>query len=681
MNRSLRKKRKRMALQSLRTRKQGSDSRFEITLQLVKRPVQPLSERLRKPIWCALSAIMLVFYFWTATSSYKPFHPRDTANEFYNQLTDSLLQGHTYLSIPPPPQLLALRNPYDPQANERFRLQDASLYRGRYYLYFGLAPALTLYAPWRILMGKRLSDDVSVTIFCFGGYIFSCLLLFLLLDASQIRAPWFLQGAAVLALGLGQIAPIVLRRPRVYEVAVSAAFCFFFAGLYALARTVLRPGTGRWLPAISALLLGLATASRPQCAIVAILLAFLYAIHLARSRAFNSRRWWTEVARFAIPLAVAGLLIAWYNYARFGNPFELGHRYQVGTLDYFSAKQTALALRLRQLLTSLYYFVLCPINLMPRFPFLELSGAAQPFGDPDLFPVDFFHEPVASFLLITPLSALAFAFPFLAWKRKLLTPEVRDVLTSLLLSSYVLLAIVLTPRSVSPRYELDFVPGLLVAALFLSLFLTVRLPLRWMRTTAAALTCTACFWAVLANMALSVNSYGYPLEKPYNPLFRSIATHFGAGLDAFMQDVAKFHFAATITFPNARSGTREAIFAAGIWERWDLLFVQYQPGSTAIFSFVHAGVSDTQTSPIPVSPGTPHRLTADYSAAEKRLVMRLDDKVILDYPTTFHPTSRDRITVGSIRAGSFRVRDFSGKIQLAPNGLVFVPRPGTPAKS
>jgi len=77
-----------------------------------------------------LSCLIFLFYLWTATSSNRPFHPRDTSQEFYNQLTDSLMQGHTYLAAKPSPQLLALPDPYDPAANERFRLHDASLYQG-----------------------------------------------------------------------------------------------------------------------------------------------------------------------------------------------------------------------------------------------------------------------------------------------------------------------------------------------------------------------------------------------------------------------------------------------------------------------------------------------------------------------------------------------------------------------
>jgi len=638
------------------------------------RTPKPFLERLPRPVWYALSCLVFLFYLWTATSSNRPFHLRDTSHEFYNQLTDSLMQGHVYLAAKPSPQLLALPDPYDPAANERFRLHDASLYRGRYYLYFGVAPALVLYVPWRVLTGQRVSDDIAVTLFSMGGYVFSCLLLFLLLKASKARVPWFLQLAAVCALGLGQMAPIVLRRPRVYEVAVSAAYCFLLGGLYFLARRVALPNARRWLPSLAAVFLGLAAASRPHCSMVALLVAILYGFYLIRIRGLSRRLRLVEFARLALPLATAGVLIGWYNYARFDDPLQFGIRYQVGALNYMK-NGPPLATRLRYIFDSIYYLLLCPPNFMARFPFFELSGAAQPLGDPDLLPTDYFQEPVAGALLISPLFFAGFALPFLVWKRKRLDAEVRAILAGLVICGCAMVAAVCTIPSASARFGLDFVPALLIAGLFLCLWLSVDLPARWMRAAAVALTLGGCAWASAVNLALSVNSYGYPMERPRSQLFRSIATLFGAGPDALMDDVAALRLDATAIFPRAEPGVRETLLATGIYERWDLLFVEYQPAGKAVFGYVHSGVSDTRTAEIPISPGTPHRLIVDYSAVAKRVLVHLDDKAILDFPTTFFPTSRDRVTLGRMRVGRFRLRDFSGRIDAAPGGLVVVSRP------
>jgi hypothetical protein len=71
-----------------------------------------------------------------------------------------------------------------------------------------------------------------------------------------------------------------------------------------------------------------------------------------------------------------------------------------------------------------------------------------------------------------------------------------------------------------------------------------------------------------------------------------------------------------------------------------VLFVEYVPGGNAMFAYVHGGIFYTYPPWIPISPGTLHCLIVDYSAAAKRVVVRLDDKAILDSPTTFFPHPR-----------------------------------------
>ena len=49
-----------------------------------------------------------------------------------------------------------------------------ALFNGRYYLYFGAAPAVALFLPWRIVTGHDLPENFALFLFCFGGYVFYC---------------------------------------------------------------------------------------------------------------------------------------------------------------------------------------------------------------------------------------------------------------------------------------------------------------------------------------------------------------------------------------------------------------------------------------------------------------------------------------------------------------------------
>ena len=55
------------------------------------------------------------------------------------------------------------------------RAHDASYYDGHYYLYFGIAPVILLYAPWRLLTGTYLAEGVGTGVFCGVGFVLAAL--------------------------------------------------------------------------------------------------------------------------------------------------------------------------------------------------------------------------------------------------------------------------------------------------------------------------------------------------------------------------------------------------------------------------------------------------------------------------------------------------------------------------
>ena len=93
----------------------------------------------------------------------------------YNLLARGLLSGHLYLAKEVPPALAALPDPYDPDANRtlredpRYLLHDMSYYRGRLYLYFGVAPALFVFIPWHLVTGGWLPHWGAAAALCGAG--------------------------------------------------------------------------------------------------------------------------------------------------------------------------------------------------------------------------------------------------------------------------------------------------------------------------------------------------------------------------------------------------------------------------------------------------------------------------------------------------------------------------------
>jgi hypothetical protein len=274
---------------------------------------------------------------------------------YYALLTDAFLAGQTSLLVRPAAELLALPDPYDPAANGRFRLHDASLYHGKYYLYFGPTPAVVLFLPYRVLTGSHLPTRIAVALFCAGGFACSCALFFLLAKREKWDCPRWLAAAAVLSLGTAPGVAFLVTRPSFYEVAISAGYCFVMAGFLLTAHSL-----GQDRPRVSSLIgaglcFGLAAGCRPHLALLAILMVVLVA--------WRTRLHKTRALAFVVPVVLCGFLLAAYNYARFQNPFDFGIRYTL--LDNRSDLNNHFGHSLGNLLPSLSVLVFSPVRLPP----------------------------------------------------------------------------------------------------------------------------------------------------------------------------------------------------------------------------------------------------------------------------------------------------------------------------
>jgi tetratricopeptide (TPR) repeat protein len=377
--------------------------------------------------------------------------PRDAG---YNLLARGLLSGHLHIDKEAPPGLRALADPYDPAANKPFRvgvasrLHDISFYRGRLYLYFGVAPALLVFIPWHVLTGGWLPHWCAVALLCAAG---------LLVNLSLVRSvkgrvfpgspPWML-AVLTLILGLGSYAPLLLSRADMWEVPIAFSYLAVSVALRCLWAAFCRPeGAAAWIAGASAAL-GAAFAARPNMLPNAAILALPFAFGATR----RSPRAW---AAAILPIGLCGAAVALYNALRFGNPFEFGQHYQlagqyVARLKLFSAGY---------LPTNLRLYLLQPVQWSSVYPF-----ANEP---PDgMLPPD--HgtvEHMSGVLLNAPILWAALAVPLFIRSRR---PGPALALLSagaawVFASSLVVIALFFGGCS---RYQSEFTPALaLLAAL------------------------------------------------------------------------------------------------------------------------------------------------------------------------------------------------------------------------
>jgi hypothetical protein len=212
--------------------------------------------------FASVAALTLGYYNWLARASGDGYHWKQDLPGYYNYLGRGFAQGQIHLPIAPRSELLALKDPWDPATNEQWRLHDAALYKGRYYLYHGAGPAVVLFAPWRMFTGYDLPENFAAMLLCFLGYLFlGGSLVVLLKRAGAVPGPGVL-ATMLVVLAVGSGVPYLLVRVSMYEVAIAGAYFGAAGGLFFFVLGAEMRHTGLLLA--SGLLFGMALSSRPH---------------------------------------------------------------------------------------------------------------------------------------------------------------------------------------------------------------------------------------------------------------------------------------------------------------------------------------------------------------------------------------------------------------------------------
>src|SRR5947208_3498786 len=95
----------------------------------------------------AVCVLVIGVFAWSAKSGWVELWSLKPENTYYNLLVQGFRAGQLNLKREMPAGLAQLVDPYDPQAispylSERDPLLDLSFFKGKWYLYFGVTPAL-----------------------------------------------------------------------------------------------------------------------------------------------------------------------------------------------------------------------------------------------------------------------------------------------------------------------------------------------------------------------------------------------------------------------------------------------------------------------------------------------------------------------------------------------------------
>lgn len=406
------------------------------------------------PIFLAI----VLFYFWTASNGllkHFTFEKNQGGPSRHHQIAEAFLHKQVSLLETPKEELLALSDPYDPSLNDKHRLHDAVLYQGKYYHYFSPVVSILFNIPLRILNGRYFTDPLIGAILCSIGLIFNYLILINLFSIFKIHVTLTYRIFSLLALAFASNIPFLLRRVDSYEVCIASAYCFLMVGIYLLISTLTSNNIARFKSIFLGFFLGLAIASRPNIAVIALIFYLFFITYLLKT--LSIKRSFELIILSAVPLIFIFLCLAYYNYIRFNSIFEFGLSYQLAGIDIrnipsFSIQRVPLGL-------FVYFFQTYSFDLV--FPFFHAIYPLKPEGELSKI---WFTEPVIGIFSmpifwVLPFQILLFKKAYSIYKAPIVisTLFIGSSLTLIVLSSGLL--------GVTMRYTVDFLPLLLIGFL------------------------------------------------------------------------------------------------------------------------------------------------------------------------------------------------------------------------
>ena len=376
-------------------------------------------------------------------------------------------------------------------------MSDLSYYKGRFYLYFGVVPALILFWPYVALTGQYLFHRQAVMIFCTTGFLASVGLLRALWRRYFAEVSGWVVAACALALGLATGVTMLLSQSDVYEVAISCGYMLTMLALGAIWRALHESERrGRWLAAAS-VAYGLAVGARPSLVFGAVILL----VPVAQAWCERRQVWAAWLAATG-PIVLIGLGLMLYNAQRFGSPFDFGQHYQLNFRERVITQQNFSP---RYLWFNFRVYFLEPARWSARFPFVhEIAIPPVPGGHGGV------NKPFG-ILTNIPLVWLALAAP-LAWRNRP-GPSGTNLRWFVMAVALLFGICALTLGfflGAAFRYEVDFLPALLwlavVGILGLERALASRPP--WRRTARWGWGLLLGF-SVVFNVLASVESYAH----------------------------------------------------------------------------------------------------------------------------------------------------------------------------
>ncbi len=446
---------------------------FAYALKNAKIFNEEYSRKSLKQEYILLGILAVFFVILSLINNYSSSEPSKDENSLFELSTpygmynkdfvDSLKEGRFYLDFEPSEKFLKLEDPYDVQ--ERSKLQreidykwDTAYYKGKFYVYFGILPALLVFLPYNLITGEYLK--VSVANLGFSILIFILLkeILLKLLSRYFEKIQFKTVIYYLITLLSGTLIFYANGMSRFYEIVIIAGLYFVLQGINFILKAMEDEKNRHLNIFFGCLCMALSVACRPTDLLASILILpyliklFIEYIKQFKSNKLNLLKLFLSVA---IPYIAIGCALMWYNYVRFENVFDFGSKYQLTINNMVKLESRGASVPM-----GIFCNLFSVPKFIPDFPFITHSNDLATF-----YGYYYIENMIGGVFAIAPIClSIFFIFKF---NKKMKNKELKIIVNSLVVIG-IFIAIISTAMAGSnQRYLIDYAWMLILAGILI----------------------------------------------------------------------------------------------------------------------------------------------------------------------------------------------------------------------
>ncbi|MEA4820679.1 MAG: hypothetical protein VB122_00370 [Erysipelotrichales bacterium] len=293
-----------------------------------------LPKRLKKIVVWGIILVQITIFTGICGTNPAIMHGQYDHFKEYPKLAVAFTKGNLYLDDEPSKGLMELSNPYDSQLRiekDVDYLWDYAYFEGKYYVYFGAGPVVLYYLPYYLVTGNELPNYVAIIFSLILFIIFTHLLLLKIAEKYFPKIPFPLPSLLSVVTVFGSGAFYIAHKPDSYSVPIITGLAFMVMGVYFWLDSKEKERIHNGKVILGSFCMAFVLFCRPQLILMAFVAIPLFWQELCTVKTNRKNRLSFTLA--LLPFLILGLILAYYNYARFGSPFDFGANYNLTTND------------------------------------------------------------------------------------------------------------------------------------------------------------------------------------------------------------------------------------------------------------------------------------------------------------------------------------------------------------